>query len=94
MLQALYDMCNNKPKSQNVNRRLREQKKVNMTARSSTEAGLHEPAPPRPQLLTTSRSVAITATLAIFGIGGFLRLWQLGAVGYNSDKAVSPFRPV
>lgn len=28
------------------------------------------------------------AALAILGAGGFLRLWQLGAVGYNSDEAV------
>jgi predicted membrane-bound mannosyltransferase len=26
--------------------------------------------------------------LAILGIGVFLRLWQLGATGYNSDEAV------
>jgi 4-amino-4-deoxy-L-arabinose transferase-like glycosyltransferase len=58
-----------------------------MTTRSSTAADLHEPAPPRSQLLT-SRSLALIAMLVIFSIGGFMRLWQLGAVGYNSDEAV------
>jgi 4-amino-4-deoxy-L-arabinose transferase-like glycosyltransferase len=58
-----------------------------MTTRSSTAADLHEPAPPRSQLLT-SRPLALIAMLVIFSIGGFMRLWQLGAVGYNSDEAV------
>lgn len=58
-----------------------------MTVRSSTEPSLDEPASswsPRPE----SRLLTVAALLAIVSIGGFLRLWQLGAVGYNSDEAV------
>jgi hypothetical protein len=58
-----------------------------MTTRSSTASGLHEPAPIKSQL-PTSRWLTAAALLAIFCIGGFLRLWQIGAVGYNSDEAV------
>ncbi len=57
-----------------------------MITRSSTASGLREPAPTKSQLFT-SRSLTIAAMLAGFSIGGFLRLWQLGAVGYNSELA-------
>jgi len=58
-----------------------------MTARSATASGLHEPAPIKSQFYK-SWWPQVAALLAIFSIGGFLRLWQLGAVGYNSDEAV------
>jgi hypothetical protein len=58
-----------------------------MATRSATATGLDEPVPVKSQL-HIGRWPAVAALLVIFGIGGFLRLWQLGAVGYNSDEAV------
>jgi 4-amino-4-deoxy-L-arabinose transferase-like glycosyltransferase len=57
-----------------------------VTTRSSTAPGLRDPSA-RSQL-PASRPLTIAALLALFCIGGFLRMWQLGAVGYNSDEAV------
>jgi predicted membrane-bound mannosyltransferase len=58
-----------------------------MAARSAAASGLREPAPIKSQLHQSSWP-RVAALLAILAIGGFLRLWQLGAVGYNSDEAV------
>jgi 4-amino-4-deoxy-L-arabinose transferase-like glycosyltransferase len=58
-----------------------------MTARSAAASGLQEPAPVRPPP-RKSRWQAGAALLAIIAAGTFLRSWQLGAVGYNSDEAV------
>jgi len=58
-----------------------------MAARSATASGLHVPAPIKSQL-HKSWWPRVAALLAIFSIGAFLRLWALGAVGYNSDEAV------
>jgi 4-amino-4-deoxy-L-arabinose transferase-like glycosyltransferase len=58
-----------------------------MATHSATATGLDEPVPTKPRL-HIGRLPTVAALLAIFGIGGFLRLWQLGAVGYNSDEAV------
>jgi predicted membrane-bound mannosyltransferase len=35
-----------------------------------------------------SARVVVPAGMAIAGAGTFLRLWQLGALGFNSDEAV------
>ena len=58
-----------------------------MATRSATESGFDEPAPIKSQP-HAGPWPSVAALLVIFGIAGFLRLWQLGAVGYNSDEAV------
>src|SRR5512140_1447937 len=49
-------------------------------------------APPRPAAFTvpvaTERIVAWVIVLIAMAAGAFLRLWQINAIGYNTDEAV------
>lgn len=50
--------------------------------------GLRGAVSARSPVLTTRPLLVAAAMLAILDIGSFLRVWQLGAVGFNSDEAV------
>jgi Dolichyl-phosphate-mannose-protein mannosyltransferase len=64
-------------------------------ARTVVSAGGAERAPAAGRLrrivaaVASSSSAAVTIQLAlILGVGAFVRVWQLGAIGFNSDEAV------
>jgi len=56
------------------------------------EINIEAIAPPRPAAFTvpvaTERNIAWVIVLIAMATGAFLRLWQINAIGYNTDEAV------
>ncbi len=65
---------------------------MQINGENKKEIGVDAIAPPRPAAFTvpvaTERVLAWVIVLVAMAAGAFLRLWQINAIGYNTDEAV------